>query len=247
MQAALAKMVRGEAAPEGIAAGNERLSPSEQIDIYREQFFLRHRDALREDFLAVEHAIGEAAFDALCVRYLAAHPPSSFTLRDLGHALATFLSDDPFLRDIARVEWAFVEAFDAADAPPLDPATIVNATEAEWPGARIALHPSVQRLALDFPAHDYRQAVRKEEAATKPEPKKSFVVVYRAPDALRFTEIDPAAFWLLDEIANGATLAAACENAARKSEVDLARWFSQWTANGWVTAVTFSGPASGGS
>ena len=60
-QAALADVMRragaltsdpyGGAIAAEIAAGNERLSPVEQVDIYREQFFLRHVDALRDDMV----------------------------------------------------------------------------------------------------------------------------------------------------------------------------------------------------
>lgn len=256
MQAALAKMLRegqslvGQRGPEDvaprIAQGNERLSPIEQIDIYREQFFLRHVDSLRKDFLAVEHAVGHERFEEICKAYLTKHPPASFTLRDVGHAFASFIADDPFLVDLARVEWAFIEAFDAADVPPLDPASIATATEDQWPGAKLSLHPSVQRLALMYPAHDYRQAVREEEDAERPEPRDSFVVVYRAPDALRFADLERDAFRMLDEIAAGQTLADACENAARAASVDLevfqsklAGWFQHWTSCGWVSGIHF--------
>ena len=44
--------------------GNERLTPAEQVDIYRRQYWLRHVDSLVEDYPGLSSLIGEEAFDA---------------------------------------------------------------------------------------------------------------------------------------------------------------------------------------
>ncbi len=67
---------------EAIATGNLRMTPAEQVDVYREQFFLRHIGSLREDFPTVERLLGDDAFEAMCTAYLTAMPPTSFALRD---------------------------------------------------------------------------------------------------------------------------------------------------------------------
>ena len=46
-----------------MATGNARMTPCEQLDVYREQFFLRHVGSLREDFPTVEHLLGAESFD----------------------------------------------------------------------------------------------------------------------------------------------------------------------------------------
>ena len=78
------------AAIAAIVAGNDRLTPAEQAEIYREQFWLRHRDVLRDDYPALRHLIGDEPFDDLVRAYLEACPPRSYTLRDLGDRLAEF-------------------------------------------------------------------------------------------------------------------------------------------------------------
>jgi hypothetical protein len=187
---------------------------SEGLARYREQFFLRHVGVLEEDFAGVLRAIGHDAFHDLARRYLAAHPPTSFTLRDLGHAFASFI-EDPVLRDVARLEWARVEAFDGPDAPPLDPASLAGVAEDAWPKARIVLQPSLQRLVLDHPARKY-------------------IVVSRSAE----TELDAKAYALLDAIANGATLEEACDLAQPPREA-IAAWFRQWTEAGWISKIYF--------
>jgi hypothetical protein len=241
-------------------AGNERLSPIEQLDIYREQFFLRHIDALYEDFSAVGHLLGWEGFEALGRAYLRARPPDSFTLRDLGARLPDFVAaeapwkDDALLVDTARIEWAFVEAFDASDAPPLDPGSIARAPEDAWPGAHVVFHPALRRVALRYPAHELRAAVRakKEKGddveVARPEAAPAYVVIYRGPDAkLRYVDVDRDAFELLALLAEGRPLAAACDALGEKLgvadasalEAKVGKWFREWAAYGWVCRVEF--------
>lgn len=192
--------------------GDEELS--EGLARHREQFFLRHVAALEEDFASVVRAVGHEAFHDLARRYLAAHPPASFTLRDLGRAFPAFL-EDPTLRDVARLAWAFVEAFDGPDAPPLDPTALAGVAEEAWPHARIVLQPSLQRLVLDHPSRRH-------------------LVVFRAME----TELDAKAYALLDAIACGATLEEACERVAPPRE-EIAGWFRLWTEAGWLSRIYF--------
>jgi hypothetical protein len=239
-----------------IASGNERLAPAEQLEIYREQFFLRHVEVLRDDFGALDHLLGDAAFHVLAEAYLAAHPPSSFSLRDLGARLPAFVagnepwSDDPFIADLARVEWAFVEAFDASDAPALDLESVAAVPEDAWTTLRIVLSPFVQRLALGHRAHDYRLAARRTADAENletlaglapPEPRPAYVVVYRGRETLDQMDLDADAFALLDELARGTPLGEACERVAASLgggvEQNVGAWFREWTTLGWISRV----------
>jgi hypothetical protein len=233
-----------------IAAGNARLSPTAQLEVYREQFWLRHVGALEEDFVTLVHLLGHDRFHALAERYLEAHPPTAFSLRDLGADMGSFVashpdySGDPLLVDCARLEWAFVEAFDAADAPPLDAAALTSIPEDAWSGARLTLHPSVQRVALAHPTHDYRAAVRAGSDPPRPDAVPTHVVVYRGPETLQYIDIEPLAFELLDHLARGETLGDACEAVAvgegleAELEEKVGGWFQFWAAYGWISAIT---------
>jgi hypothetical protein len=262
-QRALAELMRGAspvveddvraALAERIAAGNGRLSPAEQVDVYREQYLLRHLDVLREDFLTLEHVLGDARFEVLAKAYLKAFSPRSFSLRDLGADLPGFVADaapwaaDPLLVDLARVEWAFVEAFDAPDAPPLDLATVSAVPEDAWPSARLVLQPSVQRLSLRYPAHEVRLAVRSggaDAGVVRPEPAPSRVIVFRGAERLQSLAVEAEAYALLEELARGAALGDACERVAAASgasstlfEEKVGAWFQQWTALGWLSRI----------
>lgn len=124
--------------------------------------------------------------------------------------------------------------FDGPDAPPLDPSSVAEVPEEIWPSARIVLHPSLQRLALDHPAHAYRYAVRTGAAAMRPEARRTHVVVFRTKQ----TELDAGAYALLDEIARGATLEEACVRAAPRRD-EIAGWFRHWMESGWISKIYF--------
>lgn len=232
-----------------LATGNSRMMPTDQLEVYREQFFLRHIGSLREDFPTVEYLLGAKKFDDLCRAYLKALPPSSFALRDASDRMATFLEtttpyrEDSLLADCAKVEWALIEAFDAADAPPLDVSVLATIDEDAWDRVRIVFHPSVQFLNLTAPAHTFRTAVRGGEKPARPQSKPTTVVTFRAVDTLRYVEIEPAAFALLTALSKGMMLGEAGEEAAK---VDagvgdkIGEWFQMWTANGWISKIVVS-------
>src|SRR5215203_493026 len=56
-------------------AGNDRLTPAEQVDIYRRQFWLRHEEVLEEDYPGLAAMLGSGPFSDLAVAFLGAHPP----------------------------------------------------------------------------------------------------------------------------------------------------------------------------
>jgi hypothetical protein len=236
-----------------LIAGNARLTPTEQLEIYREQFWLRHVDALEDDFATIVHLLGHDGFHALAERYLDAHPPLAFSLRDLGADVATFVATaspyaaDPLIADCARIEWAFVEAFDAADANPVSAEAIAAIAEDAWPLARLTFHPALQLVALAHPAHDYRAAIKRgEDPIPRPAATPVHVAVYRGPETLQYVEVEPLAFDLLERLVRGERLGDACEQVAASVadgkgeellEAKVGGWFQFWAASGWVTAI----------
>jgi len=239
------------ASAKSVTTGNERLSPVEQLDIYREQFWLRHTGALEEDFVSVSRLLGADAFHELCALYIETLPPHSYTLRDLGDRFTTFVEAHPryekdaLLHDLCRVEWAFVEAFDAADAAPIDVHKIASTPEEAWPNAILLLHPAVRLLALRHPAQELRITARTMESGAlleRPDPKDTYVVVFRGADTLKFIDIDREAFVLLSKLRDAIPLGRACEETVQELalnedafQAQVGGWFSTWTQWGWVT------------
>ncbi len=105
---------------------NDRLSSFDRLEIYNRQYWFRVIGAVAEDFSALQAVVGVKNFDALALAYLRENPSTSFTLRNLGAKLPAWLEVHPefssrrhqLALDVAHLEWAYIESYDAAALPP---------------------------------------------------------------------------------------------------------------------------------
>ena len=123
---------------DSLIAPSPKLSSLQRLEIYNRQYWFRLFDSLREDFPALVKLVGDTVFRGLAEDYLQRNPSHSFTLRNLGSRLSSWLQGlaDQELReseswhaglryplqllaDVAALEWAYIEAFDSAEVPSL--------------------------------------------------------------------------------------------------------------------------------
>jgi hypothetical protein len=232
-------------------SGNARLTPAEQLEIYREQFWLRHTDSLVEDFPGLGGILGQADWEKLAEQYLREVPPDSYTLRDLGARLpelierASWLPHQALCLDMARLELAYVDVFDAKDVAPVLPERLASIPEESFGEARLLISPAVRLLKLRYPVADLRRALRaeSEEAVAIPDESPLQLVVYRRELRLWDMPVSPVAFALLSGLSAGKSLGAAAEMAANAPEAEselgqnIGAWLSEWTRKGLVCDV----------
>jgi hypothetical protein len=152
---------RGRAAAgdlEAMIAGDARLPAAERLDIYANMYFFRLLDCLKEDYPRLLEALGPDRFHNLATDYLLACPSEHPSLRYLGARLPGFLSEHASGReaeclvDLARLEWARADLFDAADAPLLTRDTLSRLSEEQAADLRLCLVPAFRLLRLDHDA-----------------------------------------------------------------------------------------------
>jgi hypothetical protein len=253
-QRALPKDAALAAQANAIVSAHGRLSPVERLEIYRVQFWLRHTASLVEDFPGVSGILGQAAWQPLVEGYLAAHPPESFTLRQLGLNFPQYIASQRALpqhalcTDMARLELAYLEIFDAADAAPLNADSLAGIPESVWESARIELHPALRVLQLDYPVATLRkqllQAQFGAEKVLMPAREPQCLLLFRHDLSMIDEQIEPGAFALLQALTRCVPLVEACEQAQTESPEQAAgiaenagRWFQVWTARGFITGV----------
>ncbi|NUO51268.1 MAG: DUF2063 domain-containing protein [Polyangiaceae bacterium] len=233
--------------------GNARVTPAEQVDIYRRQYWLRHDDALLDDYPGLAHILGEDVWAELVRAYLAAHPPTFSSLRDLGHAMADFVEKwdglpagrEAITRSMARYERAFVDVFDGAEPPPLSAERLGALAPEDWERARIVLSSLVVRMRLSHPVHLLRKAVRGGESPALPEARDVSVALFRKDLIVCFDELSADQSALLDALDAGASLVAACATVADGKTpeegaalaADVGSWFRNWAASGFIADV----------
>lgn len=251
---------------ESFVAPNSRLTSLERLEIYNRQYWFRVLSALADDFPALSAVVGSRAFERLSVAYLSVHPSRSFTLRNLGAHLTEWLEANPAYAgrrhrlavDLARIEWAFVEAFDSPERTPLtlDQIATLDAN------SRLALQPHLQLMALSYPADDLVISLHKQEkrqtseAGVKQDESSErsqkipvlrrraiWVAAHRVDLSVYYRRLDREEFATLSAIARGIPLGEAIAAGLSDSRIPerkraerLQRWFATWAELGWICA-----------
>ncbi|BBL77267.1 DNA-binding domain-containing protein [Methylomagnum ishizawai] len=133
------------------------LAAERRLAIYRNNTFLGLAEALRDGFPVVHRLVGTEFFDALARRFVAESPPRSGCLLDYGAEFADSIEAFaparplPYLPDVARLEWAWHEAFHAADAGVFGLADLAALSPEQQAGLHLHLHPSARLLASAWP------------------------------------------------------------------------------------------------
>lgn len=251
-------------------APNSRLTAFERLEIYNRQYWFRVLGALAEDFAGLSAVVGARAFEALSVAYLTAHPSRSFTLRNLGARLTdwlpAWLAANPrfagrrqrLALDVARIEWAFIEAFDNAERTPLtlDQVATLDA------GSRLALQPHLRLIALDYDADDlvlglhHREKRQTSEAGIKhdEEPgaparlprlrrRPTWLAAHRVENSVYYRSLEREEFLTLAAIRQRLPLSDALAAGFADSRLPESRhaqrvreWFANWAELGWICA-----------
>jgi hypothetical protein len=247
-------------------APNSRLNAFERLEIYNRQYWYRVLTGLAEDFVALRAAVGSRKFAELSVAYLSEYPSRSFTLRNLGSHLPAWLAAHPEFAgrrqslavDIAKIEWAFVVAFDSAARTPLTLAQIAVLGSA----SQLALQPHIELMELNYPAEDLVLELHQREKRQTSEAgigsdeedqppaklprirrKPAWLAAHRVEFSVYYLRLEREAFLLLSALNQGKTLAEAIEAGFASSRIPpeqrasrLQELFKQWAELGWICA-----------
>ena len=127
------------------------------VQVYRNNTFANLTDALAACYPVVRRLVGEGFFDYAADGYIRRHPPTSGNLHDFGAELADFLAafpaaqSLPYLRDVARLEWAWQQVYHAADPAALTPAALADVAPEKYGALVLHLHPSARLLQSPYP------------------------------------------------------------------------------------------------
>ena len=188
---------------------SKRLSAEERVGVYQEMYLPRMREALESDYPALAHFLGHADWERLVRAYVSAHPSRSYTLNELGRRLPDFVRRarvrrPAFCHDLARLEWAVTEVFDAPETRPLAEGELASVAPGDWERARLVPVAALRLVALDYDASAWLDSLRDEShrhpAVAR---RRSLLVVYRRDYAVRRREQTPAAFALLGDLVGG--------------------------------------------
>ena len=147
--------------------------------------------------------------------------------------------------DMARLEWAHIEAFDAGEYPALNPDTGFDGA------TTLRLQPHLHLLPCRYPVDDLLLAVRRaRQGRLSAERRRKllqevprgevYIVVHRAELSVHYKRLEREAFLMLQSLQGGATLSEALESAFSGSSLSqgaaaelIQGWFANWMELGW--------------
>jgi hypothetical protein len=212
------------------------LSSEERLELYHRQYWFRVLDSVAEDFPMLRKMAGEQVFWDLMEGYMIAWPSGSFTLRHLGRKMPEFVAGWDGLDEtkrrwfsaLARIEYAYMEIFEAADWEPVAPDELATVV--------LGLQPHVILLELPVPAdlcEEWESFTPVEEAVTR-------LAVWRGENRGRLQcRLDDVEYELLERLRKGGKLVDLfAEPASREPDAEeISGWFTRWQERGWIASA----------
>ena len=235
-----------------VAAARE-VGPTRRLDVYRDAYYMRQQEALAHDFPALLALVGDAAFGRVTAAYLAAFPSTRPSLRWLGEHLPGWLSSEAghrHLANLAALEWAVLDACDAADATAATPTALDGLPPEQWAELRVGLHPSLTALATRTNARAIWRAVRGGRPLPPLMEAHEDLVIWRSHRGVRVEAVPRAHAVLLAALADDPSLSAGCEALSRSlpssgTPEEVASFLHDGLDQGWFTLHAEDGHTHG--
>jgi hypothetical protein len=226
--------------------GTKGKATAKRYNVYRNNVTVSLIEALAAIYPAVQRITGAVFFRAMARSHVRAAPPTSPLLFDYGRDFPAFIQQYeyarpmPWLADTARVERAWLDAYHAADAPPLSPFALASVAPGRLADLVFTVHPATRAVRSQFavvtifaanragaPADRIDASAPEDGLITRPE---FDVVVQRLP---------PGGAVFLDGLTSGRTLAEAAAAALEDSQnFDLAANIAGLIEAGAFTSLT---------
>ena len=219
--------------------------------VYRYAYSSRLVEAMRNDHKLLHIYLGDEMFDAMGHTYVAAHPSQHANLRWFSSSVPDFLksaeaySKYPVLSDLAALEKALNDAFDATEAPVIGLAEMAAFAPEAWAGLTFKPHPSAQRLDFSTNAAAVWLALKADEDPPDPvlleEPGR--LLIWRQDVTPLFHQLDAEEAMMWDEATSGIPFGVLCSMLATYDDPDSAAARGAGYLHGWVTAGLLTGVA----
>lgn len=237
-QEAVAQVALDAASPdtaslERVLRPGPRQTALERLRIYRHAYVARLVECLADDFAAVQFALGNERFGALCRRYILRHPSSSPNLNVYGQHFSAFVRGQDadwagFAAELAELEWALVDMVHTESGDGLQPGALQRVGPEQLPSVRFIASPAVRLLSFTYPVNAYLRAFLLEQRPSLPARAASAVVVARAGTRLRRVDLTPPQALLLGRLLAGEPLLQAL-NGVDVGPAKIQEWFAEWT------------------
>jgi hypothetical protein len=233
--------------------GNSRTSHDILLSVYRNGYAARLVGIVRTEHPGLVAYLGDDLADEVIAGYLAEHPSQSTNARWVPNGLPEYIvhgpltADQPEIAELAFLERALNDAFDAADDQVLEISGLAAVPPEQWVDLVLAAHASARRLDFATNAHAIWGALNREETPPAPvrlDPMEQLLVWRREmTSTVRILSREEAMLW--DEAARGVPFGALCEMAAVYDDPDnaalrVAGYLQGWIMGGALTSANLT-------
>lgn len=195
------------------------------LALYRRLIRNNYTQVLKITYPALHRLVGACYFGVFARGYFKHFPSISGDLFPYGRHLPAWLQRieaPPLLVELARLEWACHEVYQAADSMPLQPDRFQALVSADPSRVTVQFHQTARFLSFPLPVHRVWQALQPDaspdEVVDLPLPEEETgLIVARSDGKVQVTPLAWLDYRLLEALSQGATVAS-IERLAREAE-----------------------------
>jgi hypothetical protein len=235
--------------PFALVLGDERASAGERLHVYAHMYRARLVEALEAVYPRLARHLGQEAFEEVVLGYVSDHPSRNPSLRFLGAQLPEWLEqrrpDAPWLADLARLEWARTDVFDAADEELLTLDALRGLPPDGFATLPVSFIGAHRLVTVDHATAALWDAAGTDEpidpARESDDPQGEAILVWRQDASVYHRVLGANEAAALERVVTGTTFGAICEAlASRLSPEEAAArafgWLSTWANDGLLVA-----------
>ena len=229
---------------------SKTLTPSERLGIYAGMYPMRMRDALATDFPCVKKALGDDGWGELVDAYIVDHYSVHPNLNQLGRGLPAFIREQKqlkqatFLAELAELEQAMVEVFDAPESAQADVNALLDLRPDQWSSAVFHSVAAFRLCAFQYPVNGYLQCVKTDQEPPSVKRGQTYVAVYRKSYVTWRMNLTRPQYRILKLLTEGKTVFDALLKGSKGGGSDVAglaqqltAWFKDWFEEGWFSSI----------
>jgi Putative DNA-binding domain len=229
-----------------IVTGPRGKSAVKCYNVYRNNITVSLIDALAAIYPAVQRLTGPDFFRAMARFHVRETPPTSPLLFEYGHDFPAFIAryehalSLPWLADVARIERAWLDAYHAADAPPLSPSALATVAPDRLSGLVFTVHPATRVVRSPFAALTIFASNRERASADRIDASTpEYALVTRPEFDVVVQKLPPGGAVFLDCLISGCMLSEAAAAALEDTQnFDLATNIAGLIEAGAFTSLT---------
>lgn len=194
-----------------------RRTAVQRMALYGNAYTLRLKEALATDYERLHSYLGDDLFENLMQRYIDGYPSHHPSLRYFGQYMVELVEQlEPFAQlpevaEIARIEQAFGNSFDAADCQSVSLDQLARLEPAAWATLSLRFHDAVQLLPQHYNSFQIWRALANEETPPQKSASDTTWLIWRQDMVSRYRALESAELAALTIAMSAGSFADLCE------------------------------------